>query len=1023
MMNTHSFYLSFGFLILLALAVSGCASSRPTMSASELEVLIEKIEEHEVVAYPRSAESLIDELNTTEPDNDLRFTIARQRAGAPLPDTDDIIKLAEFHYKRGQARSFIGQYAKARDDYQIVIDTMLENGSIGEVRSRDVVLGHAYMSFLLGDIALAKEYLSYSKSFSYGWNKYSDNNHTVIINASLGEYEKSELLLEETSNFLADKKMSDISRHHWGHNKTGMMELEFSKGNYARAREYLLEAYTLYEGNFWGEFGYMPYLTMRLAETYLYEHKLFEAEYYSRKALHDVLKSHGKDSPLTGMILSNLAIVYAQQNKLQDASLIAEEADGIFESAGVKNTSYLTSRNVMVKVAIALLEKDWEAVALLAEAAEADMQGVKAETIFDSWMWASIDVNAAAACIIMDRGDEAIRHLRRYADFSRRVFGESSFQYGEAALLMASAHYANGDVVRASELFEQYLPAIIDGYREGVSNINARVSQVRMRVVVEMYLSFLLEFKKDASQDTLWTALLVSDLVKHSTASESLLDSVARVSSGDGEVAGIVEAIQENDRKITALRKVKARQYVHDSAEPVRQYIDKEIELLQEVRAELRERLSASGQKLMDYTGLSDRDHSAPTLGFKESLVAAFVGEKKTTMWVYASNRLNAYDIPMGRPVVDRVVAELKEPFSLSSIESGERLYDYDVTLAYDFYSVLLGPAESYLEDKESIVYIPDGSLASLPLQILATEKYDLPASNEKYKYAEYRGVPWLLNKYSVSVMPSYVSFVALKKRHKVSLSESPSFLGVGDPIFTLGNSDQIGSELQQEPGDVSFPNGESKQSYTIADLPSLPETTIELRAIASIFGEENSTLLLNEKANESVLREADLSRYDVISFATHGLMPGDLDGLQEPALALSNPSAVNVLGDGLLTMSEVMAMDFNTNWVLLSACNTAAPADQGEEFFSGLASAFFYSGSLSLLVSYWPVDSYATVKLTTHLVDIQQNSDPNQSRALQKSMMLLINSPGLRSENGEVVNTYAHPYFWAPYSLIGAYR
>jgi CHAT domain-containing protein len=53
-------------------------------------------------------------------------------------------------------------------------------------------------------------------------------------------------------------------------------------------------------------------------------------------------------------------------------------------------------------------------------------------------------------------------------------------------------------------------------------------------------------------------------------------------------------------------------------------------------------------------------------------------------------------------------------------------------------------------------------------------------------------------------------------------------------------------------------------------------------------------------------------------------------------------------------------------DWVILSACNTAAEHAKDAEAHSGLACAFFYAGARSLLVSQWQVASDSTVKLIT---------------------------------------------------------
>jgi CHAT domain-containing protein len=89
-----------------------------------------------------------------------------------------------------------------------------------------------------------------------------------------------------------------------------------------------------------------------------------------------------------------------------------------------------------------------------------------------------------------------------------------------------------------------------------------------------------------------------------------------------------------------------------------------------------------------------------------------------------------------------------------------------------------------------------------------------------------------------------------------------------------------------------------------------------------------------------------------VIAFASHALVPYDLDGLDQPAIALSAPSVTGDDEDGLLTMGEIMALKLNADWVVLSACNTAAAQGAGAEAVSGLGRAFFYAGTRAILAS-----------------------------------------------------------------------
>ena len=179
--------------------------------------------------------------------------------------------------------------------------------------------------------------------------------------------------------------------------------------------------------------------------------------------------------------------------------------------------------------------------------------------------------------------------------------------------------------------------------------------------------------------------------------------------------------------------------------------------------------------------------------------------------------------------------------------------------------------------------------------------------------------------------------------------------------------------------------------------------------------------LNLGRDANESKVKTTDLSRYRIIEFATHGLVPGDVDGLTQPALALTAPQVADVDGDGLLTMEEILALKLDADWVVLSACNTAAGSGAGAEAVSGLGRAFFYAGSRALLVTNWRVHSASARDLVADLFG-RQAADPSLGRAeaLRRAMIGLMDGPGYVDDGGKSLFSYAHPIFWAPYALIG---
>ena len=109
---------------------------------------------------------------------------------------------------------------------------------------------------------------------------------------------------------------------------------------------------------------------------------------------------------------------------------------------------------------------------------------------------------------------------------------------------------------------------------------------------------------------------------------------------------------------------------------------------------------------------------------------------------------------------------------------------------------------------------------------------------------------------------------------------------------------------------------------------------------------------------------------------------------------------------------SELSQLKLNADWVILSACNTAAAdGTPGTEGFSGLTKAFFYAGARSLLVSHWAVETGATVALTTRMFEETAKGAP-KAAALRRSMLAMMQDKSQAQ--------YAHPAFWAPFVVVG---
>jgi CHAT domain-containing protein len=308
-------------------------------------------------------------------------------------------------------------------------------------------------------------------------------------------------------------------------------------------------------------------------------------------------------------------------------------------------------------------------------------------------------------------------------------------------------------------------------------------------------------------------------------------------------------------------------------------------------------------------------------------------------------------------------------------------------------------------------------------------------AQDDDPLFISYRKVPWLARTHAVTTVPSAAALRTLRQL-PAGKSGRGELVAFGDPFFNKDQEAEAASiEGKVQAADAadnvtrgmplrrrSSPKLEGVNNAELGLLPRLPDTAEELRSIAvALQADPSKVLFLGKGASEGTVKTMNLSGFKILAFATHGLVPGELNGLTQPALALSSPIVTGEDGDGLLTMEEILGLKLDADWVILSACNTGAGAGAGAEAASGLGRAFFYAGTRALLVTNWSVHSQSARQLVTDLFK-RQADDPKLSRseALRQAMMALLDGPGYLNSQGKTEFAYAHPLFWAPYTIIG---
>ena len=138
----------------------------------------------------------------------------------------------------------------------------------------------------------------------------------------------------------------------------------------------------------------------------------------------------------------------------------------------------------------------------------------------------------------------------------------------------------------------------------------------------------------------------------------------------------------------------------------------------------------------------------------------------------------------------------------------------------------------------------------------------------------------WLARQLAISHVPSVSAWLALRQLPHGQSAPEP-LIAWGDPAFSLVPAAKVAGNSNAR--DLTLTRSSATATIQYTELPPLPETRVEILAIAAALKANQSDLLLGAMATRDSVIEANrngaLAKKRVIVFATHGLMAGDLPG------------------------------------------------------------------------------------------------------------------------------------------------
>ncbi len=227
--------------------------------------------------------------------------------------------------------------------------------------------------------------------------------------------------------------------------------------------------------------------------------------------------------------------------------------------------------------------------------------------------------------------------------------------------------------------------------------------------------------------------------------------------------------------------------------------------------------------------------------------------------------------------------------------------------------------------------------------------------------HALLNGEDYLVDKYSICYQPSASIFAHIHRKHVAETDAASTQTNLPALILGVGDS----------------------------GTPFIAE---EVKAVAEVIA--GARVLVGQDATEQVLRTYGPVS-SLVHIASHGYFRQDSPMFSSIRLA-----------DSHLNLLDLYHMNLPVRLLTLSGCVTGLNAVAGGDELLGLTRGLLYSGAQSLLLSLWEVDDQSTAEFMKHFYQ-RFMSGARKADALRETML-------------EHRERYPHPYYWAPFKLIG---
>lgn len=294
-------------------------------------------------------------------------------------------------------------------------------------------------------------------------------------------------------------------------------------------------------------------------------------------------------------------------------------------------------------------------------------------------------------------------------------------------------------------------------------------------------------------------------------------------------------------------------------------------------------------------------------------------------------------------------------------------------------------------------------TLQALTAAVRAFRKnIETPGTTDLYLLQARRLYDWLIRPLEKSLVRDAISTLVIVPDGPLrtipisALHDGSRFLIEKYAVVTSPGLTLTGASPGSKKGTQALASG---LTQSVQGFDSLPNVNMELAGIESVFP---TTRLQNQDFRTTTIeRKVAGGAYSIVHFATHGHFDGELE------------NSFLVTFDGRLTMDGLQDavglrkyQEEALELLVLSACETASGDDRAA---LGLAGVGLKAGAKSVLASLWSISDESTAQLIIEFYNQLKNPANSKSVSLQAAQLALLKDA-----------RFKHPYFWAPFILIG---